>query len=80
MDKFDYRCRANPNTSPDSPSDGESGEMFGFALHLSVKVLGVMGDESTLARFDVIYVHFGVICVQTIGSFGFMCSKGLKKI
>ena len=30
------RCRANPNTSPDSPSDGESGEGFGLALHLIV--------------------------------------------
>ena len=30
------RCRATPNTSPDSPLDGESGEMFGFAPHLFV--------------------------------------------
>ena len=30
------RCRANPNTSPDSLLDGESREVFGFALHLFV--------------------------------------------
>ena len=72
-------CRANPNTSPDSPLDGESEEVFGFALHLFVKALGVMGDESTL-------VYFGVICVQRVGAFyrhmkvnafGIICSKGL---
>ena len=37
-------------------------EVFGFALHLFVKVLRVMGDESTLA-------HFGVICVWRVGAF-----------
>ena len=35
------RCRATPNTSPDSPSNGESGEVFGIALHLfDTKLLG----------------------------------------
>ena len=35
------RCRVTPNTSPDSPSNGESGEVFGVALHLFVtKLLG----------------------------------------
>ena len=48
------RCRANPYTSPDSPSNGESGDMFGFALDLFVtKFFGVMGDESTLAHFGI---------------------------
>ena len=28
------KCRANPKTSPDFPSDGKSGEVFAFARHL----------------------------------------------
>ena len=64
------RCTANPNTSPDAPSNGESGEVFGFALHqLVTKFLGVMGDESLL-------VHFGIICIQNVDEFGVICSKG----
>ena len=43
-------CGATPNTSPDSPSNGESGEVFGVALQpFHHKVLVVMGDESTSA-------------------------------
>ena len=46
------RDRANPNTSPDSPSNGESGEVFGFTLHLFfTKFLGGLSDESTLVHF-----------------------------
>ena len=57
------RCRTNPNTSPDSQSDGESAEVFGFAQHVYHKVLGIMGDESTS-------VHFGVTSIQKVGAFG----------
>ena len=32
-------CRANPNTSPHSPLDEESGDVFGFALHVFVTQL-----------------------------------------
>ena len=57
------RCRATPNTSPDSPSEGESGEVFGVALHLFVtKFLGswVMNQP---------WRFCGVICVQKVGAF-----------
>ena len=73
------KYRATPNTSPDSPSNGESGEMFGVALHLFViRFLGswVMNQPWRLC---------GVICVQKVGAFwrqkvgafGVLCSKGL---
>ena len=66
------RCRANPDTSPNSPADGESREVFGFALHLLVTVLGVMGAKTTL-------VHFGIICVQRVGAFWcHMHSEGMR--
>ena len=57
------RCRANPNTSPDSPFDGESGEVFRFALHLLVtKFFGpwVMNQPWHIR---------GVICVPKVGAF-----------
>ena len=76
------RCSANPNTSPDSPSNRESGEVFGVALHLFVtKFLGswVMNQP---------WRFCGVICVQKVGAFwrqmhsegmciGVLCSNGL---
>ena len=33
---LDGESGADPNTSPNSPLDGESGEVFGVALHLFV--------------------------------------------
>ena len=69
-------CRANPNTSADSPSDGESGEVFGVALHLFVtKFLGVMGDESTLAHLCR-HMRSGDKCIQKVCAFCVLSSKG----
>ena len=65
------RCGATPNTSPDSPSNGESGEVFGVALHLFVtQFLGswVMNQPWCLCS---------VICVEMVGAIGVLCSKGL---
>ena len=66
------RCGPTPNTSPDSLSNGESGEVFGVALHLFVtKLLGswVMNQPWRLC---------GIICVQKVGAFSVVCSKGLN--
>ena len=76
------RCRANPNTSPDSPLDGESGEVFGFAPHLFVtKLLGswVMNQPwHILASYaSGGKLHFDIICVQKVNAFDVICSKGL---
>ena len=44
------RCRATPNTSPDSPSNVESRwRVWHCSTPICHKVLGVMGAESTLA-------------------------------
>ena len=55
--------------------------MFGFALHLFVKVLGVMGDESTLA---LLWRHMHSEgrhkCIQKGGAFGVSCSNGLNTV
>ena len=57
------RRRATSNTSPDSPSNGESGKVFGVALHLFVtKLVGswVMNQPWHIC---------GVICIQKVGAF-----------
>ena len=57
------QIQTNPNTSPDSPLNGESGEVFGVVLHLFVtKFLGSW----------VINQHWhicGIICLQKVGAF-----------
>ena len=65
-------CRATPDTFPDSPSNAESGEVFGVALHLFVtKFFGpwVMNQP---------WLICGVICIQKAGAFWCqMQSKGM---
>ena len=76
------RCRANPNNSPDSPSNGESGEVFGFALHLFVTKLqaSVVIDypRCNVASYAFRrYVHLASYASSRWASYGVKCSKGL---
>ena len=63
------RCRATPNTYPDSPLDGESGEVFGFALHLFVTKI------KASRAINLILVQFGIICIQKVGAIGIICTR-----
>ena len=77
------RCRANSNTSPDSALDGESGEVFRFALHLFVAKLqaSVVIDYPWcyLATYAFRrYVHLASYAFSRWASFGIICSKGLR--
>ena len=75
------RCIANPNTSPDSPSNGDS-EEFGFALHLFVtkieasRVMDYPWCDSSSHAFRR-KVHLASYAFSRWMSFGVICSKGL---
>ena len=76
------RCGANPNTSPDSPSDEESEVVFGFAPHLFVTKLQASRVMDypwcNLASYVFRrYVHLASYAFSRWASFGIKCSKGL---
>ena len=66
------RCRANPNTPPDSPLDGESGEVLGFALHLFVTKLqaSIVIDYPwrNLTSYAQKVGAFGILCIEKVGA------------
>ena len=77
------RVWANLNASPDSPSDGESWEVFGFALHLCVtKLLGSWVIDQPwhiLASYAFRrYAHLASYAFGRWASFDVKCSKGLN--
>ena len=57
------RCRATPNTSPDSRLDGVSGEVFGVALHLFVIKYRPLEWWITLGAIWR-YMHWEGRCIQ----------------
>ena len=76
------RYSANPNTFPDSPSNGESGEVCGFALHQFVTRLhaSVVIDYpwcNVVSYAFRRYVYLAPYASSRWASFGVKCSKGL---
>ena len=69
------RSRANPNTSPDSPLNGESGEVFVTKLQVSLAIdyPGCTWASYAFRR----YVYLAFYAFSRWASFGFKCSKGL---
>ena len=65
------RCRATPNISPDSPLYGESGEVFGVALHLFITKI------SASRVMDYPWHNLASYAFRRWAAFGIICSKGL---